>query len=92
MYRPDVRLLHRLYRDKAHALAGHGLANRLGVVGVVLVALHVGPYELWGHELYAKPPRLHCPRPMMRAGAGLHADLATWLHKSRKLINPCAAA
>ena len=41
-----ILLLDALNGDKAHAGSTHGFTDRLGIVGVVLVALHIGFYEL----------------------------------------------
>jgi hypothetical protein len=67
-------LLGALHRHKAHARALHGLADRLGVAAVGLVALDVR-LDVGGRQqphLMAKP--LQPPRPVMRAAARLDPD------------------
>jgi len=51
MDRLNVLLFNGLNRDKAHTRSDHPLANRLRIIGVVLVALHVERQEVRCHEL-----------------------------------------
>ena len=69
-------LLDRLHRDKAHGRAGHRLADRLGIGGVMLVGLHVGFDALLRHEPDLMAQLAQLAGPMVGAGAGLHADQA----------------
>src|SRR5437016_2256501 len=46
-------LIGSLHGDEAHARPGNGLANRFGIRGVRLPALHIGLDVGWRHQLYA---------------------------------------
>lgn len=65
-----------LHRHAAHRRPGHGLANRLGIGGVVLVGFDVGLDELRCHEFYRVAQSRQTPRPIMGTAAGLDADEA----------------
>jgi len=65
--------------DKAHGRALGRLADRLGISGIVLLALHerldVSRWDQPDHM----PERADLARPMMGAAAGLHGHRAGWL-------------
>ena len=61
-----------LDRHKAHVRPRNGLANRLRIPRIVLVALHVRPYELRRHQLGRVPQFAQFARPKMRAAASFH--------------------
>src|SRR3954469_24008105 len=67
-------LLGRLGLDKPHVCPGDCFANGLGVSGIVLLALDVGPHVGRRHQAHLVPERLELARPMMRCGASLDAD------------------
>ena len=69
-----VLLLGALHRNKTHCRPLHGLSDRFGVGGVVLLALHVGLYIFWRNELDVMAQRLELPRPVMGRGTGFKAD------------------
>ena len=72
----DALLLARLDRDEAHVRPAHRLADRLGVGSIGLVTLDVGLDVLRRDQAHGvtKPDEL--ARPMVGAGARLHADQA----------------
>jgi hypothetical protein len=72
----DVLLRDRLERHEAHAGPLHGLADRLGVVAVVLVAADEGLHELRADDPHHVPGPLELPRPVEGARAGFDADRA----------------
>lgn len=76
MHRELSLLLGVLHRHKAHARALHRLADRLGIVAVVLVILAIGLHELRRHQAHRVPQGRELSRPVVAAGAGLHADQA----------------
>jgi hypothetical protein len=53
-----------------------GLADRLGVVIVVLATLAIRRYELRRHQFHGVPAGGESPRPLVRSRAGFHADQA----------------
>ena len=68
-----------LDRHEAHVRACHGFADGRGVRRIVLAALAghaVGGDELRRHQLDGVAVRPKLPRPVVRAGAGFHADQA----------------
>jgi len=67
-------LLHRLDRHEAHVGSGYGLAYRLCVGRVVLVALDVRLHELRRYQPNSVTEPLQLSGPMMRTAARLHAD------------------
>ena len=69
-------LLGRLDRYEPHGWTPHRLADRLGVGGIVLVALDVGLHILRRHQTNLMPELRQLARPIMRRGASLHADQA----------------
>jgi len=71
-------LLEALHRYEPHAGAADRLADRLGVVAVVLAALAVGRDEFRCHQPHPVPEPGKSPRPVVRAGARLHPDQARW--------------
>ena len=77
--KPLRMLVFFLDRDEAHVRPPHGFADRGGVRGVVLAALAgqaVGADELRRHQLDGMAMLAELPRPVVRAGAGFHADQA----------------
>src|SRR4249920_2696634 len=67
-----------LGRNEPHVRPGDRLADRLGISGIVLMPLHVGLHISRRHQANCVAQRLEFTRPMMRRGAGLHADQARW--------------
>ena len=59
----DILLLGGLHRHEAHTGTADGFANRLSIVGVVLVPLHVGLDELRADELDLIPELPETPAP-----------------------------
>jgi hypothetical protein len=77
--RQDDLLVFLLDRDEAHLRPGDGFADGGGVRRVVLAALAgqaVGDDELGRHQLHGVAVLAEQPRPVVRAGAGFHADQA----------------
>jgi hypothetical protein len=75
----DDLLVFFLDRDEAHVRPGDGFADGGGVRRVVLAALAahaVGRDELGRHQLDGVAVLAEQPRPVVRAGAGFHADEA----------------
>jgi hypothetical protein len=72
MQRQHRLLLGVLHRHKAHARALHGLADRLGVAAIGLVALHARLDVGRRHQPHLVAERLQPPRPVVRAAARLH--------------------
>ena len=77
--RKNGLLFRRFHIDEPHGRTGDGFADRLRIIGIVLVALYVGLHKLWGHQLYGKTPGLEMTRPMIRTCTGFHANHTTWL-------------
>ncbi len=69
-------LLDRFDLHKTHGRPPHRLADRLGIGGIVLVALDVGLHVLRRHQPHLMAKLREFTRPIVRRGAGLHADLA----------------
>jgi hypothetical protein len=57
-----------------HVGCGDRYADRLGINGIVLVLLHMGPYAGRRHQANRVTKRLKFARPMMRRGAGFDTD------------------
>ena len=87
----QILLLNRLHRHEAHARPAHRLADRLGVVRIRLVCLHVRLHELRGDQLHPEAFHLQHARPVMRAAARFHADLAARLDITLEIPNPAAS-
>ena len=70
-------LLDRFDLHKSHGRPPYRLADRLGVGGIILIALDVGLHVLRRHQphLVAKLREFTCP--IVRCRAGLHAHKAT---------------
>lgn len=77
-------------RHKAHLRSGNGLADGLCIGGIVLAAFAIRRDELGCHQAHGMPMLREHPRPMMCAGAGLHADQARGqLRDQFHQIAPC---
>ena len=76
MQAEDDLLMLFLDRDEAHGRPGDGFADGSGVCRVVLAAHAVGRDELGGDKLDIVAVRSKQPRPVVRAGAGFHANPA----------------
>ena len=68
----------------------HRFADRLGVGGIILVALDVGLHILRRHQPDLMPELRQLARPIMRRGASLHAD-KTWRQRFEKRQHLAAA-
>ena len=75
LHQPPL-LLYGLDRDEPHGRAPHRLADRLGIGGIVLVALDVSLHIFGRHQpdFVAELPQLPCP--MVRCGTRFHAHQA----------------
>ena len=73
-----------LHRDKAHGRPCDRLADRLRIGRIVLVTLHIGLYIARWHQLDLMTQRHDRSRPVMRRGAGLHADQARRLFPEKR--------
>ena len=69
-------LLGRFDLDKTHGRPPHRLTDRLGIGGIVLVALDVGLDVFRRHQPYLVTKLRQFTCPIMRRRAGLHADKA----------------
>ena len=69
-------LLDRFDLHKTHGRPPYRLADRLGIGGIVLVALDVGLHVLCRHQPHLMAKLREFTRPIVRRGAGLHADQA----------------
>ena len=69
-------LLGQLDPHETHGRAPHRLTDRLGVGGIVLVALDVGLHVFCWHQPHPVAELRELARPIMSRGAGLHADEA----------------
>jgi hypothetical protein len=67
-----------LDRHEPHRRPANGLADRLGVGSIVLVALDVGFYVPGRHQPDLVPKLGQLPGPMVRRGARFHAHQAWW--------------
>ena len=76
MLHQPALLLGRFDRDEPHGWAPDRFADRLGVGGIVLVALDVGLHILRRHQPNLMPELRQFTRPIMCRGAGFHADKA----------------
>ena len=61
---------------EAHCRAPNRLTDRLGVGGIVLVALDVGLHIPRRHQTHLVAELRQLARPIVRRGTGLHADQA----------------
>ena len=68
-------LLGGLHRHEAHPRTPGGLTDRLGVIAVVLGALHEGLYILWRDQPHGVAKGAEFSSPVMGTSAGLHGDL-----------------
>ena len=85
--RLDILLIHRLHRHKAHVRPAHRLTDRLGIPGIVLVALHIRLYKLRWYQLHRVTSRLKLPSPVMRTGTRFHANLTAWFCLSNNSLS-----
>jgi len=76
MLHQPALLLGRLDHNEPHGWAPDCLADRLGVGRIVLVALDVGLHILCRHQPNLVAELRQLTHPMMRRGAGFHADEA----------------
>ena len=60
---------------EAHARPAHRLADRIGIVPIVLAAPYVWLHVLRWHQFHLVPQRGQLAGPVIRPAAGLHADL-----------------
>jgi len=74
MHRQDRLLLDALHWHKAHVRSAHRLADRFGIGDIVLVCLHVRLHKLRCHQPHRMTTAMQRPGPVMRTGAGLHAN------------------
>jgi hypothetical protein len=72
----DVLLLNAFYRHETHVRSAHGLADRFGIVGVVLVAFHIRLDKLGADQSGIMPQFDQFPCPIVRPGTGLQANQA----------------
>ena len=92
MQHQTALLLCRFDLYKTHGRASHRLTDRLGVSGIILVALDVGLNILRRHQPYLVAKLREFTRPIMGRRAGFHANKAqagsalknssTWLRRS----------
>src|SRR5580698_8705065 len=71
-----ILLLDRFLRNEAHLRSGDRLADRLGIVGIVLLRLHIRLDELRRHQSDRMPKPANHPCPIMRTSAGLDPNQA----------------
>jgi len=76
MQHQPALLLGRFGLHETHGRASDRLADRLGVGGIVLVALDVGLHVLRRHQTNPVTELRQLAGPIVRRGAGLHADEA----------------
>ena len=76
MQHQTARLLRRFDLHNAHGRPSHRLTDRLGVSGIVLVALDVGLHILRRHQPHLVAELRQLPRPIMSRCAGFHANQA----------------
>ena len=74
MERLDVLLFERLLRHEPHVALLYGRADRLGIVGIVLLPAYERLHILRGHDLHPVPQLLELPLPIEGAGGGFDAD------------------
>ena len=72
MNRLDILLLYRFHFDVSHIRPAHRLADRLSVIGVILITLDVGRNELWWYQLHLVAMLSKYPGPVMGSCTGLH--------------------
>jgi hypothetical protein len=72
-------LVSALYWHEAHARARDRLADRFGIVAIVLASLAIRDDESRGHDPHAMAKRLKLATPVVSTGTRLHADQARGL-------------
>jgi hypothetical protein len=77
MQHQTALLLCRFDLYKTHGRASHRLTDRLGVSGIILVALDVGLHILRWHQPYQVAKLREFTRPIMGRRAGFHANKAS---------------
>ena len=76
MQHQTALLLRRFDLHEAHGRPSHRLTDRLGVSGIVLVALDVGLHVLRRHQPHLMTEFRQFTRPIMGRCAGFHANQA----------------
>jgi len=76
MQHQSALLFGRFDLHKTHSRTSHSLADRLGVGGIILVALDVGLHILRRHQTNLVAELRELTRPVMGRSAGLQADKA----------------
>lgn len=85
-FEPPLRALH---LHEAHRRPGHGLADRLGVGGIVLLPLHIWLHIARRYELHLVAQRAELTGPIVRRSASFDADQARrQLGKKRQDLRP----
>jgi hypothetical protein len=68
----NVLLLDRFRRHKTHTWSGHCFADRLGVIGIVLIGFYERLDELWRHQSDSVAGSVQAACPVVRATACLY--------------------
>src|SRR6266480_2159261 len=69
----QILLLDSLGRNEAHARPADSFADRLRIVGVVLLRLHIGLHELRRDQAYRVPQSAQHSKPVVRSTASLQS-------------------
>src|SRR5262245_20141356 len=83
-------LLSRLDPYKTHGGASDRFADRLGVGSIILVTLDIGLHILRRHQTHLMAELGEFARPIVRCGAGFHADQA-WRQRLEERLHLAAA-
>ena len=84
----QILLFDRLGRNKTHARPAHRFADRLRIVGVVLLRLHVGLHELRRDQPHRVTQPAQHPEPVVRSAAGFQPDQTGFnFRKKRSHLN-----
>ena len=83
-------LLGAFRRRKAHRRTRHRLADRFRIRRVVLVPLDEGANVLRRDQPDLMAQRLYLTRPVVRTGAGFHADKTGWQSGEERQHLPAA--
>jgi hypothetical protein len=94
VHRKQRLLFGRFHRHEAHVRARPCLADRFGIVAVVLAALAVRDHELGRHQSHRMSESLKPAAPFVRSRAGFHADQARRQtgHDPQQLVAPHRAS